>query len=157
MTLDFNFGTHGTAAPVNMVCQRYGNHMPHVKVTVDTDNGRWVGIDTSKIQDEVFGATTVGSLEGIISRVKPDGRYEVVITKAENAAMVYQKPLTAYDSPKIFTDESKFYNEAGSVVRTYLAMYLDRVDESAENFSGTPAVGAKVTGVDSDGKLIIGG
>ena len=146
MFIDMNTTRHAKGYPSNVLAQRNGEHMPSVVLSSDTDNGMIVGIGDWDHMD-VFKEATPTAVEGKIVAQNVDGTYLVLITKADNAAFVYQKPMNAVETPKSLTDEQVMVNKKGDVVRTYVLHYLDRIAVSAEGFSGTPAVGKTVSGV----------
>lgn len=146
MFVDFNTTKHAKGYPANVLAQRYGEHTPSVVLSSDTDNGMIIGIGDWDHMD-VFKEATPTAVQGKIVAQNVDGTYLVLITKAENAAFVYQKPMNAIETPKSLTDEQVMVNKKGDIVRTYILHALDRVAISAEGFSGTPAVGKTVSGV----------
>lgn len=154
MSIKLDFGKHGTGYPADLVAQKYGDHTPGVVFTADRDNGTLTGIG-DWIDMDSFKAANVGTFTGEIVAKAVDGMWLVLVRTAENAAFVYQKPLSPYTSPAEAMKESAMYNAAGSIVRTYMLKPLDRFETSTENFDGTPKVGAKITGVTADGKLTI--
>lgn len=153
MFVDYAVTKHAVGYPANVLAQHYGEHMPHVLLSTDADNGNIVGVGDWDHMD-VFKQTTPTAIEGKVVAQNVDGTYLVLITKADNAAFVYQKPLNAIESPKALTQESAMYNKSGDVVRTYMLHALDRIAVSAEGFSGDVAVGKTVSGV-TDKKLTI--
>lgn len=155
MKADFSIvGTHAKGYPANVNAQQYGDHTPHVLLSSDTDNGNIVGIGDWDHWD-VFQETTPTTFEGKIVDQMVDGTWLVLVKNAVNAAFVYQKPMTPYESPAELLNEKVMYNPAGSVVRTYMLKYLDRIAVSDEGFNGTPKVGATITGVENK-KMTIG-
>lgn len=85
-----------------------------------------------------------------------DGTWLVVVNKAEErTALIYQKPLIDYESPRALTQISNFYNDPkDGPVRGYVLHSLDRFSLSDEGFSGTPKKGGKITTI-TDGKLVV--
>ena len=78
------------------------------------------------------------------------------VNKAEErTALIYQKPLIDYESPRALTQISNFYNDPkDGPVRGYVLHSLDRFSLSDEGFSGTPKKGGKITTI-TDGKLVV--
>lgn len=146
MFVDYAVTKHATGYPANVLAQNYGEHMPSVILSTDADNGNIVGIGDWDHMD-VFKEAAPTTFEGKIVAKNVDGTFLVLVTKAENAAFVYQKPLTPHSTPKELTIESSMYNKAGDVVRTYVLHALDRIAVSAEGFSGDPAVGKAIKSV----------
>lgn len=148
MTSAFSIAaTHARALPSNVVAQRYGNHMPSIQVSTDTDNGNliavgdWLGWD-------YFAEAAVTTFKGKIIAQDKNGDFVVLVTDPGDACFVYSEPLTPYESPKDLLNEKTMYNKAGDIVRTYVLTKLDRITVSAEGFSGNdPAVGKSITGV----------
>ena len=85
----------------------------------------------------------------------PNGNWLVLVTNPGDACLVYQKPLTPYESPRELMSEKVMYNKQGDIVRAYGLHKHDRFEVSDEAFSGTPAVGAQIKSVSSK-KMVIG-
>ena len=156
MHVNLNITEHGTGFPANTLAAEYGSHIMNCKLATDTDNGMFVGIDTSKqVSFDVFDETTPGAFTGTVLQKNQDGTWLVLVKTATNCGMVYQKPLTAYESPRELLDEKAFYNKAGDIVRVYMLQPFDRISISESNFSATPTVNASITGV-TNKKLKVG-
>lgn len=153
MFVDYSTTKHAIGYPAACVAQHYGEHTPSVVLTSDTDNGNIIGIGDWDHMD-VFKETTPTTLQGKIVAQNVDGTYLVLVTKAQNAALVYQKPENPIESPKSMAVEDVMTNKAGSVVRTYVLHALDRIAVSAQGFSTKPVVGKAITGVTSK-KLVV--
>ena len=156
MHVGLSVSEHGTGFPANVLAQEYGSHIMNVKLATDTDNGMIVGVDTSEqVSFDVFNETTPTTLTGTVLQQNQDGSWLVIVETAVNAGFVYQKPLTPYESPKELLDEKAMFNKAGDIVRVYMLQPFDRISVSEDNFNGTPAAKAKITGV-SNKKMTIG-
>lgn len=154
MNVDINVGTHGMAYPNNVLAQHYGEHMFSLEIDSDVDNGWLVSVGDYVDLNTYKAVLTDVTFTGKIVAQMTDGNYLVVVDDPGNAVLVYNKPLTPYDSPAALKDEKSMYNKAGDRVRAYGLHKFDKFEESVENFSGTPAVGKKITGV-TNGKLVV--
>lgn len=149
MNISFNVDEHATGLPSNVLGQEYGQHILNIKLASDTDNGMLIAADDSKVWPEfdVFDEKAVTTFEGIVEQQMPNGNWLVLVTDPGDACLVYQKPLTPYESPRELTNESAFYNKEGDIVRSYVLSKWDRFEASAKAFSATPVAGKKITGV----------
>lgn len=138
--------THARALPSNVVSQRYGNHMPSVLLSTDTDNGNLIAVGAWTGWD-YFAEAAVTTFKGKIIAQDKNGDWVVLVTDPGDAVFVYQKPLTPYETPEELLNEKTMYNKAGDIVRTYILTKYDRITVSTEGFNGTPAVGKNITGV----------
>lgn len=155
MTSAFSIAaTHARALPSNVVSQRYGNHMPSVKIATDTDNGNLIAVGNWVAWD-YFAEAAVTSFTGKIIAQDKNGDWVVLVTDPGDAVFVYQKPLTPYESPEQLLSEKTMYNKAGDIVRTYVLTKFDRITVSTEGFTGNdPAVGANISGV-ANKKMVV--
>ena len=155
MTSAFSIAaTHARALPSNVVSQRYGNHMPSVKIDTDTDNGNLIAVGDWVAWD-YFAEAAVTSFGGKIIAQDKNGDWVVLVTNPGDAVFVYQKPLTPYESPEQLLSEKTMYNKAGDIVRTYVLTKLDRITVSTEGFNGVPAVGKNITGVSAKKMTVV--
>lgn len=148
MHINWSVGEHATALPSNVLAQEYGAHIFNIKLATNADNGNLVAAGDWADYD-VFDEAAVTSFEGKVVQKMPNGNYLVLVNTPGDALLVYQKPLTPYESPKELTVESAFYNKAGDIVRCYELRKWDRFEASAEAFSEEPEIGATITGVSS--------
>lgn len=155
MSVGFSVSEHATALPSNVLAQDYGAHIFNIKLGTDTDNGNLVAAGDWEAFD-VFAEAAVTTFEGEVVHKMPNGNWLVLVKDPGDALLVYQKPLTPYESPRELTKESAFYNKAGDIVRCYELRKWDRFEASEEAFSTTPSVGASVTGV-SNKKMVVQG
>ena len=155
MTSAFSIAaTHARALPSNVVSQRYGNHMPSVKIDTDTDNGNLIAVGDWVAWDYFAEAAVTSFADKIIAQAK-NGDWVVLVTNPGDAVFVYQKPLTPYESPEQLLSEKTMYNKAGDIVRTYVLTKFDRITVSTEGFTGNdPAVGATISGV-TNKKMVV--
>lgn len=150
MHVDYAVTKHGTGYPANTLASQYGEHIVNVKLASDTDNGMLVAADVTKAWPEfdVFDEAAVTNFEGIVEQQMPDGTWLVCVTNPGDALLVYQKELTAYESPRELLKPSAMYNKTGDIVRCYKLAPFDRIAVSEDNFNGTPEAGALVNGVE---------
>ncbi len=155
MTSAFSIAaTHARALPSNVVSQRYGNHMPSVRIDTDTDNGNLIAVGDWVAWD-YFAEAAVTSFAGKIIAQDKNGDWVVLVTDPGDACLVYQEPLTPYETPKELLNEKTMYNKAGDIVRTYVLTKFDRITVSTEGFTGNdPAVGATISGV-TNKKMVV--
>lgn len=156
MAVKFKTEKHTVCNLGNLIAQNYGEHMVSLNITEDTDNGRIVKVGnmSSLDQYEVEAATKI---DAYIVDKNSDGTWLVVVKGVEDdlTALIYQKPLIKYESPRELTQFSNFYNDpADGPVRGYILHALDRFSLSAEGFEGTPKKGATITSI-QNGKLVI--
>lgn len=154
MSVKWAVDEHATALPSNVLAQDYGAHIFNIKLESDCDNGNLVAAGEWDSFD-VFKEAAATTFEGKIVQQMPNGNYLVLVTDPGDALLVYQKPLTPYESPRELTKESAFYNAAGDIVRAYELRKWDRFEVSEAAFDGTPEVGKSVSGVSSK-KLTVG-
>lgn len=155
MTSAFSIAaTHARALPSNVVSQRYGNHTPSVQLSTDTDNGNLIAVG-AWVDWDYFAEASVTTFTGKIIAQDKNGDWVVLVTDPGDACLVYQEPLTSYETPKELLNEKTMYNKAGDIVRTYVLTKLDRITVSTEGFTGNdPAVGKSITGVTSK-KMVV--
>lgn len=159
MSLKYQIGQHATANPSNIQAAEYGGkHMYSIQLDSDTDNGNliapgnWIGLD-------LFDEAEVTAFKGEIVQQMPNGNWLVLVTSKDDetdACLVYQVPVGAEEWTNTWKKESNLYNPAGTIVRCYGLCYHDRFEVSDLAFTGTPKVGAKITGV-ADKKMVIAG
>lgn len=148
MSINWEYDKHATALPSNVLAQEYGAHIFNIKLNTDTDNGNLVAAGDWDSFD-VFAEAAVTTFEGKVVEKMPNGNYLVLVTNPGDALLVYQKPLTPYESPREFMREEAFYNKEGDIVRCYELRKWDRFEASALAFSSEPEVGATISGVAS--------
>ena len=144
MHINWSVDSHATALPSNVLAQDYGAHIFNIKLSANCDNGNLVAAGDWESFD-VFTEAAVTTFAGKIVQKMPNGNWLVLVTDPGDALLVYQKPLTPYESPRELTDESAFYNKAGDIVRAYGLCKWDRFEVSDLAFDGTPVVGKTVS------------
>lgn len=154
MNINMAVGEHATALPSNVLAQDYGAHIFNILLGSDADNGNLVAAG-DWAEFDVFEEAAVTTFGGKIVQQMPNGNWLVLVTNPGDALLLYQKPLTPYESPKELTEESAMYNKEGDIVRCYELRKWDRFEVSDLAFDGTPAVGATISSV-SNKKMVIG-
>ena len=156
MHINWTVDEHATALPSNVLAQEYGAHIFNIKLSSNTDNGNLVAAGDWESFD-VFEEAAVTTFTGKIVEQMPNGNWLVLVTNPGDALLVYQKPLTPYESPREFLEESAFYNKAGDIVRCYELRKWDRFEVSEKAFSGDdPEVGATISSVSSKKMVVTG-
>lgn len=155
MAIKFAVDKHTVCNPGNLLASKYGEHMVSLNITQDTDNGRIVKVGEMETLD-AYKVEEASTIDAYIFDKNADGTWLVVVNKAEErTALIYQKPLIDYESPRALTQISNFYNDPkDGPVRGYVLHSLDRFSLSDEGFSGTPKKGGKITTI-TDGKLVV--
>lgn len=153
MSVALKVDKHAQGYPNNVLAQRYGEHMFHILLDTDTDNGNLVAVGDWNGLD-VFKEKAVTEFEGEIVEQMSNGNWLVLVKNPGDACLVYEEPISPYESPSIARSEKAMYNEAGSIVRCYGLTKFDRFEVSAEGFEGTPAKKATITSV-SNKKMVI--
>ena len=153
MSINMQVGQHATALPSNVLAQEYGAHVLNILLGSDADNGNLVAAGAWHELD-VFEEAAVTTFEGKIVQKMPNGNWLVLVKNPGDALLVYQKPLTPYESPRELTNESAMYNKEGDIVRCYELRKWDRFEVSDLAFDGTPEVGASISSV-SNKKMVI--
>jgi len=153
MHLKFSVDQHATALPSNMLAQRYAGHLYNIQLTSDCDNGNLVAVGPW-IDFDVFEEAEASEFDGEIVQQMPNGNWLVLVYDAKGAKLVYQTPLTGYESPRELLKESAFYNKAGDIVRCYDIAPYDRFEASDLAFEGEPEVGAKIKSIKNK-KMVI--
>lgn len=157
MHADFTItGTHAMAFPSNVLAQKAGEHIYHVKLASNTDNGNLIAIG-DYVDLDYFEEATVSSFAGEIVKKMPNGNWLVLVTTPGDACLVYQKPLTPYESPAALKSEKAMFNKKDDIVRAYGLHKHDRFEVSEEAFSGDdPEVGATISSVSSKKMVVTG-
>lgn len=156
MASKFTRDKHTVCEIGNLIAQNYGEHMVSLNITADTDNGRIVKVGKMKSLDlyDVENATTINAY---IYDKASNGLWLVVVDSVEDdkTALIYNKPLITYESPRELTLAENYYNDpADGAVRGYILHALDRFWLSTDGFEGTPTKGASITSI-TNGKLTI--
>ena len=146
MNVAWAVSKHATGLPSNVLAQDYGAHIFNILLGTDCDNGNLVAAGDWHSFD-VFEEAAVTTFEGEIVQQMPNGNWLVLVKDPGDALLVYQKPLTPYESPKELMKEEAFFNAAGDIVRCYELRKWDRFEASAEAFNGDPEVGATISAV----------
>lgn len=156
MAVNYSVEKHTVCELGNLIAQEYGEHMVSLKITENIDNGRIVKVkDMISLDQYDYEAAT--TIDAKIVQQNPNGTWLVLVKGVSDdlTALIYQKPLIAYESPSALTSLANWYNDpADGPVRGYILHALDRFSLSEEGFSGTPKKGASITSI-SNGKLVV--
>lgn len=157
MHADFQItGTHAMAFPSNVLAQKAGEHIYHVKLASNTDNGNLIAVG-DYVDLDYFDEAAVTSFAGEIVKQMTNGNWLVLVKNPGDACLVYQKPLTPYESPTALKSEKVMYNKKDDIVRAYGLHKHDRFEVSEEAFSGDdPEVGATISSVVSKKMVVTG-
>lgn len=139
---------HAVAFPSKVLAGSMGAHIYNITLTSDCDQGGVIGRGAWNSFDNYAEAAAPNGITGKIVDVAANGNYYVEITAVPanaEALVVYNSPITPYESPRELADLSNFYNAAGEVVKAYVCTVGDIWEVSAEGFTGTPAKNATLT------------
>lgn len=156
MAVAFSVTKHAVCRPGNLIATHYGEHMVSLNITDAVDNGTIVKVGDMTALDK-WNYEAASEIKATIALKDGAGMYLVVIDEVsdDKTALIYQKPLIEYESPRSLAEEAAFYNDpADGPVRGYILHALDRFWLSEEGFSGTPEVGKKITSI-TGGKLTV--
>ena len=159
MTIQYVIAKHATANPSNLLAPDGGEHIYNIKIATDTDNGCLIAPDFVGDMEsyDVFNEAAVTGFSGTVVEKMPNGNWLVLVAEPGNACLVYQTPIAAEEWTNNWKKESNMYNKAGDIVRCYALHAGDRFEVSAEAFSGTPAVGGKISDVTGKKMVVTGG
>ena len=158
MAVNFTVEKHTVAYIGNVVASHYGEHMVALNITEPTDNGRLVKVGIMESLD-LFDVEDVTAIDAYVAQKNTNGTWLVVVNEVKDprTALVYSEPIIDYESPRVLTQLSNFYNDpADGAARGYILHSLDRFSLSEDGFVGTPTKGAKITAI-QDGKPVIAG
>lgn len=137
-----------------LLAQDYGEHILSVEITEDTANGYIFKPGKMKSLD-LWTMEEATEIDAYIATKDASGRFLVVVNDPKDCAVIYQKPLNNYESPRTLAQGSNFYNDpADGAVRGYVLHKYDRFWFTPDAFDGEAAVDATITTV-SNGKLVI--
>lgn len=155
MSINQTVAQHATALPSNVLAQDYGAHIFNILLSTDADNGNLVAAG-DWAEFDVFEEAAVTTFAGEVVQQMPNGNWLVLVTNPGDALLVYQKPLTPYESPRELLEEKSMYNKAGDIVRCYELRKWDRFEVSALAFSGAdPEVGATCSAVTNKKMVLV--
>ena len=144
---------HGIVFPNKIAAASGSPHQFNITLAADHDNGELIlrgGWHSFDNYDEDENGTV--DFEGVIREPSAEGGWYVEVTKATDALLVYNTPVSPYPEREL-RDEGLFYNAEGDTVRVYSLIVGDIF--SVQNiFDGTPEAGASVTF--ADGKYVVG-
>lgn len=157
MAVKYTVDQHVVCHPGNLIASDYGRHTASVIIEEPTDNGYLCKVGTMEGHLDSYEMDEITSIDAYVALKGVDGLWLVVVNEVKDprTALIYEKPLINYESPRDLTQEAAFYNDPkDGPVRAYLLDSLDRFWLSEDGFSGTPTVGAKITTI-TDGKPVI--
>lgn len=137
-----------TCYPSKLLAQNGGQHIVSIKVSSDTPNGVIVG-KGDFIDLDSYEETTPTKFKGVVLKESPAGRWYVEVTEAENAYLIYQKPLIAEEYNNQFKDERNFYTPQNGYARAYCLAVGDVFELSTDGFNGTPKAKEKIDSVET--------
>ena len=137
-----------------LLAQDYGEHILSVNITEDTHNG-YLFKPGKMTSLDLWDMEEATEIDAYIAMKDASGRFLVVVNDPKDCAVIYQKPLNNYESPRTLAQASNFYNDpADGAVRGYVLHKYDRFWLTADAVSGTAEVGKDITTI-TDGKLVI--
>lgn len=147
MAIRYEVEEFGYAFPTKVLSSRVG-HNVNIVLSEDSPNGAIVGVGDYVSFDQYAEATAPSGYEAKIIDTAANGNFYVQVTKVDvnaPAILIYDVPEIAENYNAKFANTKNFYNKAGKTVHGLVLTTLDVYELSAELFSGTPAVGKKVT------------
>lgn len=151
-------------APGNLIAENYGEHMISANIEAVAeeldgyvDNGTIVKIGKMISLDQ-WDCELATTIDAYIPLKGVDGRWLVVInsTEDDSTALIYQKPLINEESPRALTLLKNFTNDpVDGPVRAYILHTNDRFWLDENGFDGEPSVGATISSISADGKLVV--
>ena len=154
MAINFKTTTFPQMEIGNLLAQNYGEHVLSVEITEDTHNGYICKLGKMKKLD-LWTMEEADAIDAYIALKDAAGRFLVVINDPQDCAVIYQKPLNPYESPKALANASFYNDPADGPVRAYELHKHDRFWLTADAFDGEePEVGKTISTV-TDGKLVV--
>lgn len=156
--LDFS-NKHAVVETTLLLATHWGEHITHIRMAKDHDNGVIVGIGDF-VEPDYFEEGTSTGFEGQILHIQGNGRYVIRVTKAEDGdLLVASEPIPYHNYTREMSDEAQYYNKKGELARCYQLRYGDRFALSKEGFTTEPTeadIGKTVTVDTTTKKLVIG-
>lgn len=136
MAVDFTTN-HADANVSKLLATNYGGHIYNVTLSTAADNGNIVKRGAYNTFDN-YDEATANSFNGIVRGKAADGNWyvEVLSDLGFDALLVYNAPITEYESPKVLNTEKRFYLEAGDVARAHQLYAGDIFEVSELGFEG---------------------
>lgn len=136
MAVDFTTN-HADANVSKLLATNYGGHIYNVTLSTAADNGNIVKRGAYNTFDN-YDEATANSFNGIVRGKAANGNWyvEVLSDLGFDALLVYNVPITEYESPKVLNTEKRFYLEAGDVARAHQLYAGDIFEVSELGFEG---------------------
>lgn len=150
--INMNIGKHAVAFPAKVASGTGAGHLFDIELASDTDNGAIIGVG-DYIALGTYKEAPAPAFKGVIREVAGNGHFYVEVTENTDAVFVYMPEVSPYNDAKTRVP-SAFYNAKGETVKGYSLIKHDMIEESVENFDGTPVVGAEITGIKNK-KLVV--
>ena len=136
MAVDFTTN-HADANVSKLLATNYGGHIYNVTLSTAADNGNIIKRGAYNTFDN-YDEATANNFNGIVRGKAADGNWyvEVLEDLGFDALLVYNAPVTEYESPKVLANEKRFYNAAGDVARAHQLYAGDIFEVSELGFEG---------------------
>lgn len=136
MAVDFTTN-HADANVSKLLATNYGGHIYNVTLSTAADNGNIIKRGAYNTFDN-YDEATANNFNGIVRGKAADGNWyvEVLEDLGFDALLVYNVPITEYESPREFNSEKRFYNAAGDVARAHQLYAGDIFEVSELGFEG---------------------
>lgn len=137
MAVDFTTNNHADANVSKLLATNYGGHIYNVTLGTAADNGNIIKRGAWNSFDN-YDEAAANTFNGIVRGQAADGNWyvEVLADLGFDALLVYNVPITEYESPRELSLEKKFYNAAGDVARAHQLYAGDIFEVSALGFEG---------------------
>ena len=136
MAVDFTTN-HADANVSKLLATNYGGHIYNVTLSSAADNGNIIKRGAWNSFDN-YAEATANNFNGIVRGQAADGNWyvEVLEDLGFEALLVYNAPVTEYESPAVLASEKRFYNAAGDVARAHQLYAGDIFEVSTLGFEG---------------------
>lgn len=155
--LDFS-NMHAVVETTELLGTHWGEHINHVKMAEDHDNGVIVGLG-DWVEPDYFEEGDATGFEGKIIHRQGNGNYVVRVTAANDGdCLVASVAIPYYSETAQMRDEAMYYNKKDELARCYQLRYGDRFALSPEGFTTEPddsSIGSTVTVDPTTKKLVI--
>lgn len=137
--------THCVAFPSKLLAQNGGSHIVNIELAEDCDNGNIVR-PGEFLDLDLYAEAEASTLKAKIQKQAANGNWYVeIVENPDHECFVYMQPFIEEEWTNSFKQESRWYNAAGDVVRSYILCPYDVVEISEAGFEGTPVAGAELT------------
>jgi len=136
MAVDFTTN-HADANVSKLLATNYGGHIYNVTLSTAADNGNIIKRGAYNTFDN-YDEAAANSFNGIVRGKAANGNWyvEVLEDLGFDALLVYNVPMTEYETPKALATEKRFYNAAGDVARAHQLYAGDIFEVSELGFEG---------------------